>query len=202
MTSKQVRDCEDSKVEPRSRSRCPEVHGASMSQRDPTALSSAFVKGPFETWLLLLLVSGLGFQPSAPKQLRDANLGPDAGGPINPVLACGVEMLSSRFGGTQLRGSRRGRRPVCPAERSSASGNYRPYLLSVFRPTRRRVFQRSAEPGPFKNSQSTQAWERKGTWINYPLPFELVTENLQPRDNSLTSANPLSMYPFFDKAEA
>jgi hypothetical protein len=122
MTSKQVRDCEDSKVEPRSRSRCPEVHGASMSQRDPTALSSAFVKGPFETWLLLLLVSGLGFQPSAPKQLRDANLGPDAGGPINPVLACGVEMLSSRFGGTQLRGSRRGRRPVCPAERSSASG--------------------------------------------------------------------------------
>lgn len=40
------------------------------------------------------------------------------------------------------------------------------------------------------------------TLINYPLPFELVTENLQPHDNSLTSANPLSMYPFFDKAEA
>jgi hypothetical protein len=41
-----------------------------------------------------------------------------------------------------------------------------------------------------------------GTLINYPLPFELVTENLQPHDNSLTIANPLSMYPFFDKAEA
>jgi hypothetical protein len=41
-----------------------------------------------------------------------------------------------------------------------------------------------------------------GTLINYPLPFELVTENLQAHDNSLTIANPLSMYPFFDKAEA
>jgi len=38
--------------------------------------------------------------------------------------------------------------------------------------------------------------------IAYPLPFEFVTENLQPHDNSLTSANPLFMYPFFDKAEA
>jgi len=41
-----------------------------------------------------------------------------------------------------------------------------------------------------------------GTFINYPLPFEVVTDNLQPHDNSLTSANLLSMYPFFDKAEA
>jgi len=40
MTSKQVRDCEDSKVEPHSRSRCPEVHGAGRSEPDKTVFSS------------------------------------------------------------------------------------------------------------------------------------------------------------------
>jgi hypothetical protein len=99
--------------------------------------------------------------------------------------------------------SRRGRRPICPAERSSASGIIAPYVLSVFRPTRRRTFEQSGgESFQSRNSQSPPAWEHWGTFINYPLPFEVVTENLQLHDNSLTSANPLSMYPFFDMAEA
>jgi hypothetical protein len=96
MTSKQVRDGEDSKVEPRSRSRCPEVHGASMSQRGTTALSSAFVKDPLETWLLLVLVSGLGFQPSASRCTRRLR----RRGPHQArSWLDGVEMPSSCFGG-------------------------------------------------------------------------------------------------------
>jgi len=58
---------------------------------------------------------------------------------------------------------------------------------------------------PSPHIKNTQKYARLGalaTLFNYPLPFELVTENLQPHDNSLTIANPLSMYPFFDKAEA
>src|SRR5579864_8387000 len=123
MTSKQVRDCEDSKVEPRSRSRCPEVHGASMSQRDTTALSSAFVKGPFEDLAVAFAcirarLSAKRFKAISRCTRRPRRRGP----PSSPFLArWGGDALVT-FWRAQLRGSRRGRRPVCPAERSSASG--------------------------------------------------------------------------------
>jgi hypothetical protein len=126
MTSKQVRDCEDSKVEPRSRSRCPEVHGG-------------------------------------------VRVGADA--------------------------------PSAPAERSSASGIIA-HTSSLFSDLRDAGSFSICGAEPFQKQPQEAGLGALGTLINYPLPFELVTENLQPRDNSLTSANPLSMYPFFDKAKA
>ena len=132
-------------------------------------------------------------------RLRDSHVGPDAL----------VWVAGRQPGGSLLRASRPTNCQVV-------------IVLLCFRPTRRRWWDiipeaelRSA--GQTGASAPTPTWSRVlskqeqpkhaclgalGTLINYPLPFEVVTENLQPRDNSLTSANPLSMYAFFDKAEA
>ena len=162
MTSKQVRDCEDSKVEPRSRSRCPEVHGASMSQRDTTALSSAFVKGPFEDLAVAFACIRARLSAKRFKAISRCTRRPRRRVPIKPVFGlmgwrCPRHVLEAR-----LRGSRRGRRPVCPAERSSASGIIA-HTSSLFSDQRDAGSFSNLRAESFQECQSPQHWAHLST---------------------------------------